>query len=159
MCKPKLAGGLGLRYGGSYNLAFTSKIGWGLINSNDLWALVLCSRNKCGEGLIPNVRLQAVCSNLWKGICRAWPIVEKNVIWQIGDVESIKFWHHGWLPQVEDLLPHATVALAVDDFEAEIKGCIIAEGLWDWPKLSTVLPRSIWEFIAGLASPLPLLLA
>ena len=76
VCKPKLAGGLGLRYATISNLAFMAKVGWGLIESDDLWAHVLHSRYNCGDDLLPSVRLQSGCSNLWKGVCRAWPMVE-----------------------------------------------------------------------------------
>ena len=41
VCKPKYTGGLGLHSARASNLACMSKIGWGLINSNDLWAQVL----------------------------------------------------------------------------------------------------------------------
>ena len=92
ICKPKCGGRLGLRHASFSNLAFMSKFGWGLICSEDLWAWVLHSQYRCRADLIPSVRAQAGCSNLWRGICRAWPMVEKDIIWCIGDGASIKLW-------------------------------------------------------------------
>ena len=86
VCHPKLSGGLGLRSASNYNLAFLAKIGWGLGNNSDeLWARVLRSKYNCGSDLIPKIRLQTGCSNLWKGVCRAWNVVERNILWSTRD--------------------------------------------------------------------------
>ena len=99
VCRPKTCGGLGLRYASCINLAFMAKIGWGLItNLDDLWVWVLRSKYRCGNDLIPQVRKGSDSSNLWKGICQAWNIVENNVIWRLGDGPRVKFWADRWLP-------------------------------------------------------------
>lgn len=70
VCRPKYAGGLGLRHAKYSNLAsssssFLSKLGWGLIhNKDELQVKVLRSRNVCGEDLLPSVLLKQGCFNL-----------------------------------------------------------------------------------------------
>ena len=93
VCKPKKAGGLGLRYAKDSNIALLSKLGWSLIHNRDeLWVKILRSRYGCGNDLLPSVSLKQSCSNLWKGVCQAWPHVQNNLIWRVGDGHSIKFW-------------------------------------------------------------------
>ena len=56
MCRPKASGGLGFHHARDVNLAFLSKLGWGLIHTRDeLWVQVLRSRDKCGDDLIPHI--------------------------------------------------------------------------------------------------------
>ena len=52
VCRDKNAGGLGLQYARHLNLAFMSKLGWGLIHKRDeLWVQVLRSRYRYGTDL------------------------------------------------------------------------------------------------------------
>ena len=81
VCRPKRIGGLGLQHAKYSNLAFMAKLGWGLVHQRDeLWVKVLRSKYGCGEDLIPSISLKQGCSNVWKGICAAWPSVQDNLI-------------------------------------------------------------------------------
>ena len=81
MCHPKGAEGLGLRHAKTSNLAFMSKLGWGLIyNRDDLWVKVLRGKYSCGSNLIHVVSMKHGCSNLWSRICEAWHHIEENLM-------------------------------------------------------------------------------
>ena len=74
VCQPKATGSLGLWHVEDINMAFMTKIVWGLIHKKDeLWARVVRAKYGCGDGVIPCVRSQHVCSNLWKGVHKDWP--------------------------------------------------------------------------------------
>ena len=157
VCQPKFSGGLGLRHASCSNLAFMAKIGWGLINnSDDLWVCVLHSKYRCGNDIIPQVRSSKGSSNLWRGVCRAWPMVENNVIWRIGDGKKIKFWSDRWLPQIDYLSSHALVNLTDGMLETKVADFVTSDDTWNWHILCNLLPSHICEFIAGLAPPSPL---
>ena len=154
ICKPKTAGGLSLRYTKDSNLAFMTKLGWNLVqNRDELWVKVLRSKYKCGSDLIPSVSLKPGASNLWKGIVVAWPIVEDNLIWHLGNGQSIKFWRHNWVPQMGCLSNYATVNLLNDELEKTIADFVNSDGNWDWHRLMSFLPAHVCDYIAGIAPP------
>ena len=81
MCQPKSKGGLGLRHVTNTNIAFMAKVGWGLIHKKDeLQVKVIRAK----RNTIPMIHAQRNCSNVWKGIKKAWPLVEKGTTWNIG---------------------------------------------------------------------------
>ena len=95
-----------------------TKLGWNLIHNRDeLWVKVLRSKYKCGDDLIPSVTIEPGASNLWKGIVAAWPMVENNLIWRLGNGQPILFWRHKWIPQLGCLSDHALTTLSDDDLK------------------------------------------
>ncbi|KAI9109477.1 hypothetical protein K1719_019531 [Acacia pycnantha] len=42
-------------------------------------------------------------SELWKNLCRLWPTVLKNVCWDVGNGEKVRFWSDKWLDEGESL--------------------------------------------------------
>ncbi|QHO46030.1 LINE-1 retrotransposable element ORF2 protein [Arachis hypogaea] len=95
VCEPKKSGGLGIHRASTLNHSFMTKVGWGLIeNKNALWARVLRSKYGSENDIIPKVERKQSSSNLWKGICASWDIVESNHIWCIRDDSTIDFWKH-----------------------------------------------------------------
>ena len=98
------SGGFGLRHARNINLAFTSKLGWGLIHKRDeLWVQVIPSRYNREMDLIPIVQSTRNCSNTWKGICVAWHEVESNLGWRIGNGSVAHFWTDKWMSHGQKL--------------------------------------------------------
>ena len=105
VCQDKELGGLGLRHARDTNLAFMSKLGWGLIHKwDELWVQVLKSRYKCRFDLIHHLRTAHKGSNIWKGIYVARPEVERNLGWWVSDGCFIDFWRDKWLPNCPNML-------------------------------------------------------
>ena len=153
VCKPKAVGGLGLGYAKLSNLAFMTKIGWNLDhNRDDLWVRVLRSHYQCSTDVIPHVSVRSNCSNLWKGVCEAWKHVEGNLIWRIGNGHSDWFWFDNWDPKVGCLVPHASIPLVDHMLEAKVSDFINSDGGWDWPRLLSILPIDICDFICSSSS-------
>jgi hypothetical protein len=75
------------------NEAFLMKIVWSLNNKpNDLWCRVLYSKYRRNNDLKIIITSQPYHSPLWKALTRVWNDFQRNVIWQIGDDNSVNFW-------------------------------------------------------------------
>ena len=69
LCKPRMAGGLGMRNLKLCNQAFLMKIAWGMVhNPEALWVQVLKTKYDCGPLKLPEVKHKPGGSNLWQGI-------------------------------------------------------------------------------------------
>lgn len=80
ICSPKDQGGLGFRSLRMVNTAYLMKLGWGLLTNRDaLWVQVLRFKYGCGNLNIPSIKCTSRASHLWRGVCQAWPEVEKEV--------------------------------------------------------------------------------
>ena len=62
------------------NKAFLMKVGWSLVASkNAQWAHVVHSKYKCGDDLVPNVRVEKQGSRVWSGIKVFWKNVQEGI--------------------------------------------------------------------------------
>ena len=121
VCTPKGVGGLGFRQAQILNLSYMSKLGWNLVHNHDeLWVKVLWSRYGCGSDLLPKVELRNGCSNIWKGIVRAWEGVENNLMWRVGDGLSVRFWVDNWIPHFQPLRDLALIPLCDADLQMKV---------------------------------------
>lgn len=46
---------------------------------------------------MPNVRLGSRLSPIWKGICRVWHLIKREMRWVIGNGRNAKFWDDMWV--------------------------------------------------------------
>lgn len=87
------------------------KVGWQLATKkDDLWVKVIKAKYRCGNDLVPRISRDKAGSNLWRGLCHSWSMVESNIVWRMGDGASINCWKDNWLHSVgtlEDSLQHA----------------------------------------------------
>lgn len=68
------------------------------------------AKYRCGNDLVPRISRDKAGSNLWRGLCHSWSMVESNIVWRMGDGASINCWKDNWLHSVgtlEDSLQHA----------------------------------------------------
>lgn len=72
---------------------------------------VLRSKYRCGDDFIHVVSCKHGSSNLWRGICEAWPYDLDNLVWRIRDGHFINFWARKWIPQADRLSTHCLVLL------------------------------------------------
>lgn len=76
------------------------KVGWDLIHyREDLWVRIVRSKYGCGSDVIPKINSGREASNLWRGVCKGWEHIEKNISWRIGNGTSMKLWAEDWVPK------------------------------------------------------------
>lgn len=92
LCKPKKEGGLGLRSTRDANTAFLMK---GLLNfcSNheSLWGSIMRSKYKCGWRGMPKMDTKRKGSNYWNGLGSTWEDFRKQLVWDLGNDENLRF--------------------------------------------------------------------
>ena len=135
-------------------MAFLSKFGWGLIHNHDgLWVQVLRSWYKCGSDLIPHIHRSQNSSNVWKGICASWHIVEHNLGLKLGDRQSISFWDARWVPHCASLHEIANHAVLSHLDNLKVMDVVSATTGWDWPFISSLIPITVVNRIASILPP------
>lgn len=99
MCRAKIEGGMGFRDYETFNQALLAKQGWRLITPLDsLCARVLKARyfRECDF-------MQAKCprraSFTWRGIVHGRELLEKGLLWRIGDGSKVSIWSNNWIPR------------------------------------------------------------
>ena len=100
ICKPKAAGGLGIRVSRDMNKALLAKVGWHLLHdTKSLWAKVL--RSKYGVGDIHDTDWMvgsSSSSSTWKSVVMG---IRKVVLvghsWVTGNGRNIRFWTDSWI--------------------------------------------------------------
>ncbi|KAG4926805.1 hypothetical protein JHK85_053291 [Glycine max] len=91
------------------------KIGWSLYTKkDDLWILVIRSKYKCENDIVPLMNSKRSDSNLRRGIYSSRENVQNNLAWNIGDGTSVDFWKHEWVPFRGKLLGIASCPIPVD---------------------------------------------
>ncbi|KAL6522139.1 hypothetical protein OROMI_032016 [Orobanche minor] len=97
LCKPKWEGGLGLRDLRVFNMALLAKQGWRLVNDNEsLLARTLCARYfPRGDFLTAHRGYNA--SYTWQSMIEGRKVLERGLIWVVGDGHNIKIWKDHWL--------------------------------------------------------------
>lgn len=90
ICQPKTNGGLGLRKLEDQNATFIMKLGYNLVsNHNALLVNVLWSKYGLTDGL-PITIVQSNNSFMWRGLSKIWPLIRDNMIWSVGNGNSIQ---------------------------------------------------------------------
>lgn len=134
MTVQKGMGGMGFKDFGSFNDALLGRQFWRLLNNpNSLWAKVLkglyfpnSSCLKAGRGATP--------SWIWSSLLEGRSLLDKGLMWSVGNGESIRFWEDNWIPnlphfKVSSPLPSGCEWNWVSDFISK------QTGTWDMDKL------------------------
>ncbi|KAJ1386204.1 Ribonuclease H-like superfamily [Sesbania bispinosa] len=151
---PRHLGGMGFRDLYSFNKAFLSKLGWGLIDKPEaLWVRVLRSKYRTGSGLIPSVNCPSNVSLTWRGICRAWSVVEKGISWRIGSGDQVSFWSDRWLRSGHILLDTTLSDVPISQLHASVRDMSDGRGSWNLADVSSLIPQQhLQEINATLAA-------
>jgi hypothetical protein len=81
-----------------FNLALLAKQGWRIIQqSESLVAQVLRDKYFPNSTLL-QASLGRNPSYAWRSIFKAKAIIEKGMLWRVGNGETIKIWGDRWLP-------------------------------------------------------------
>lgn len=154
VCTPKDWGGLGLRSARLINQTALMKAGWQLITGGkDLWVKTLKAKYKCGRGILPKVNKDRACSNMWRGICHAWPEVLNNIAWRVGDGALINYWKDKWVTDEGKLQDVVLRPLSVTEENLRVANLVNSEGFWKTNVLSDLIPAGIIQKILAMAGP------
>ncbi|KAA3485757.1 reverse transcriptase [Gossypium australe] len=154
ICQPKTCGGLGLRYLHDHNTSFLMKIGFNLVSrKEDLWVRVL--RSKYGwKSQIPDSIHRSHCSHLWRSLSKAWPLISENLLWSVGNGETIRGWKDNWIPKVGPLLSYVPASSRLN-LDSTLKDWVLQEGSWNIDMLNIWLPEEIIKRILSIPPPHP----
>ncbi|XP_042045568.1 uncharacterized protein LOC121791808 [Salvia splendens] len=95
ICLPTTEGGLGIRKFEDVLKAFNVKLWWRVREQNSLWASHMYSKYCASKS--PLARLNSGRSSpTWRRLAAAWPLVQLNIRWIIGDGRAL-FWDDIWL--------------------------------------------------------------
>ncbi|XP_061371034.1 uncharacterized protein LOC133313656 [Gastrolobium bilobum] len=98
-------GGLGIIDLRKQNEAFLQKGAWNITQFPlQAWVQVLFSKYSRKKDLMKEVSCKTYDSHLWKSLCRIWPKMLNNTVWQIGNGRKIKFWKDDWVGNSSNLI-------------------------------------------------------
>jgi len=125
------------------------KLGWRLITEpQSLWSRILKEKYGRGQDILTLEAKPSSCSNAWRGIMEAMPLIKKGVGVAIGDGRQTLFWSHRWLDgmvpeeQTHMPIPEDHVRRRVYDYWQPNSG-------WDWDQLATFLPSPVLNRVAS----------
>ncbi|KAA3479142.1 LINE-1 reverse transcriptase isogeny [Gossypium australe] len=102
ICQPRNYGGLDFRYLHDHNISFLMKIGFNLVSrKDDLW-----------------VR---------RSLSKAWPLISENLLWSVGNGETIRGWKDNWIPKVGPLLSYVPAHSRLN-LDSTLKDWVLQEG-------------------------------
>lgn len=91
MCRPKAAGGLGLRKGDVANLALVAKLGWRISTQTDnYWVQIMRAKYLRNLSFF-EIQRMAWGFFAWKGILQTRNLLATRLRWMVGNGRSIKF--------------------------------------------------------------------
>jgi len=98
MGKPKSSGGMGFRDLEVLNLALLAKQGWRLVQQpNSLVARILKDKYFKGSDFMHAKKGRNI-SFAWRSILNAREVLERGLVWRVGDGTQIWVWGDRWLP-------------------------------------------------------------
>ena len=98
----KRNGGLGFRNLHSFNIAMLARQAWRFLhNPNALCARVL-SAKYYPDGQILNAKPARGMSYTWRSILKGINLLNKGIIWRVGNGKSINIWNDPWVPSRRD---------------------------------------------------------
>ncbi|CAL9024686.1 unnamed protein product, partial [Prunus brigantina] len=147
VCKPKSAGGLGIKNTAWMNQALLAKSGWRLLQREQgLWAQVFNAKylRHCDILAAKDLQVQS-SSNVWKGILYGAQVLSAGVKWRVGSGDDILFWTDRWL-NCGPLQQFALIDLSEDMLQLNVSD-FLEDGVWDFNCLLECLPINIVNLI------------
>jgi hypothetical protein len=134
------------------NKACLLKLNWKLKeNSDDLWCKVLREKYDLANSMTSSSS-KATSSSLWKTLHNLQPMIDKLVVWSVGNGRRIKAWSEAWIEagllledfaNIPENLRNMTVYDLVDN-----------EGKWNLDLLAEMFPHEMLMKIAAIVHPM-----
>ena len=130
ICRPKSAGGLGLRKMEPVNQAFLAKLGWKVLTDhNNLWVKLIrqtyLSRTNFWE-----YKYKPSDSCIWKKILKSRSLLSQGIRWKIGDGVSTLFWLDNWV--MNRNLASFLQIFSLDPSACQLKVAVVIRGERKW---------------------------
>ena len=74
----------------------------------------------CGTSNIPRISKKSNCSNLWKGVVKAWPHLKNGVAWNLGNGLDVNFCTDRWIPKLNTLDNYVSRSLSEQELKMKI---------------------------------------
>lgn len=136
------------------NLTFMMKAAWNLCNPpTALWKNVLRAKYDTGVFDFPNINTHKQGSNFWKGICNNWETFRSNLMWQIGNGETTRFWEDHWIFNEVPLINSIIQPLDDNLSQRRVSDYVNGNGNWDRNTLAEFLPVDVLQKILSIPPP------
>jgi hypothetical protein len=150
----KQRGGPGFRDLEAFNLALLAKQGWRLIQQpNSLLAQVLKGKYFPKDSFL-QAKLGVNPSFTWRSLINARSLLEKGLMWRIGNGQQVRIWGDKWLPSSTDHRVHSTVQLLSHD--AKVAELLDPEtGWWNYNLINALFsPTEAAKVCSVVPSPM-----
>jgi hypothetical protein len=149
MGKTKGIGGLGYRDLESFNLALLAKQGLRLLQHPDsLAARVIRGKYYPSSGFLDS-ELGKRPSSAWHSIWNAKALLQKGLIWKVGNGDNIRIWEDKWIPSPHTLtFQQSNHNLGRED---KVHSLInIERNWWNVPLVESIFPEDVAALICGI---------
>ncbi|XP_075480607.1 uncharacterized protein LOC142521262 [Primulina tabacum] len=149
LCKPKMRGGLGFRKMDEFNRALLANQFWRLLRNPESLATKVLKGRYFRHGDIMTAGTGTNPSFIWRSLVWSREILDKGLIWRVGNGHSIRIFEDNWVPGLTSKLciPNETW-----QNDAKVESLII-NGVWD----TSAILHNFNPFIAEKIIQTPLL--
>lgn len=99
MTLPKSDGGLGFRNLHHFNIAMLARQAWRLLKNPDALCARVLSAKYYPDGQILNAKPVRGMSYAWRSILKGIDLLNKGIIWRVGNGRRINIWTDPWIPR------------------------------------------------------------
>ncbi|KAF7831784.1 hypothetical protein G2W53_014117 [Senna tora] len=118
-----------------------------------LWARVLRAKYRCGDDVLPQMKVSSNSSRLWRAVARNWKHVEDGLEWRLGDGKRTRFWLDVWVPNCGKLADLALGPLSQHYLHSVVGEYSTSWGGWDWSRFEFRVPMHVRNKIAAIWPP------
>ncbi|CAL2255075.1 unnamed protein product [Prunus armeniaca] len=149
VCKPKVAGGLGIKRSSWMNQALLAKTGWRLLqHEQGLWSQVFHAKYLKQQNILAVKDSYFPCSSsVWRGVLYGNSALSKGIKWRVGSGDNVLFWTDRWL-SCGPLYQYAIIDLSEEMLKLNVGDFL--EGVWDVNCLRECLPLHIIHLILSV---------
>jgi hypothetical protein len=154
MGRSKFRGGMGFRDLETFNLALLAKRGWRFLHNPDSLVSRIMKENYFPNDSFMHARLGSKPSYAWRSIFQAREVLEKGLVWRVGNGEQIHIWGDKWLPTPSTFAVQSPVRVL--RLSTQVVDLIDSDsGWWNVDLIRTIFNPKEAEVICGLVlSPL-----
>ena len=151
ICKPCDKGGLGIRKTENMNKALQMKLLWKILAElENIWVRIIQERYLKNRSIL-QYSCKGDSSWQWKELMKLKEEFEKDLIWQIGDGETVKFWKDNWV--LEEPLSKFALDNTMIDLNITVAEYLDQNKQWKKEELRQNLRGEIMEKIEEISIP------
>lgn len=112
-----------------------------------MWGPIIRSKYRCGTTGLPNIDPKRKGSNFWNGLNQTWEKFRKNLHWEMGNGNTIRFWLDNWLPDGDNLSSLCTTTIPEIHLNVPISHFVKPNGEWGSELLQNLLRDNVLQRI------------